>query len=156
MSRSELTDAYVRGRISRQSFVRGMVALGASLTTAVAMAETISAAPGATISGISRDVYYEPPKKDEYPPKKDEYPPKKDEYPPKKDEYPTYKPEPEVYAPAGGTTTYGVTVASLPSTGVAGDNASPAGAAVVAAGAAAAALVAMRMRQAKTSESDVE
>ena len=142
MSRSELTDAYVRGRISRQSFVRGMVALGASLTTAVAMAETISAAPGATISGISRDVYYEPPKKDEYPPKKDEYP--------------TYKPEPEVYAPAGGTTTYGVTVASLPSTGVAGDNASPAGAAVVAAGAAAAALVAMRMRQAKTSESDVE
>lgn len=150
MSRSELTDAYVRGRISRRSFVRGMVALGASLTTAVAMAETISAAPGATISGISRDVYYEPP------PKKDEYPPKKEEYPPLKDDYPTYKPEPEVYAPAGGTTTYGVTVASLPSTGVAGDNASPAGAAIVAAGAAAAALVAMRMRQSKTSESDVE
>jgi hypothetical protein len=62
MSRGELTDAYVRGRISRRSFVRGMVALGASVTTAVAMADSLSAAPGGTPVFASSDVYDDPPK----------------------------------------------------------------------------------------------
>lgn len=63
MSRSELTDAYVRGRISRRSFVRGMVALGASVPVAMALADKVSAAPGgAAGSRLSRsgDVYPDP------------------------------------------------------------------------------------------------
>lgn len=59
MSRTDLTDAYVRGRISRRSFVRGMVALGVSMSAAVAMADTISAAPASKGGFITRngDVY---------------------------------------------------------------------------------------------------
>ena len=63
MSRSELTDAYVSGRISRRSFVRGMVALGASVPVAMALADKVSAAPGgAAGSRLSRsgDVYPDP------------------------------------------------------------------------------------------------
>ena len=61
MSRSELTDAYVSGRISRRSFVRGMVALGASVPVAMALADKVSAAPGGA-ARISRssDVYPDP------------------------------------------------------------------------------------------------
>ncbi len=61
MSRSELTDAYVSGRISRRSFVRGMVALGASVPVAMALADKVSAAPGGA-GRISRsaDVYPDP------------------------------------------------------------------------------------------------
>lgn len=43
MSRSELTDAYVSGRISRRSFVRGMMALGASVPVAMALADRVTA-----------------------------------------------------------------------------------------------------------------
>lgn len=61
MSRSELTDAYVSGRISRRSFVRGMVALGASVPVAMALADKVSAAPsGAARISRSSDVYPDP------------------------------------------------------------------------------------------------
>lgn len=63
MSRSELTDAYVSGRISRRSFVRGMVALGASVPVAMALADKVSAAPsGAARVGrvAAGDVYPDP------------------------------------------------------------------------------------------------
>jgi hypothetical protein len=73
MSRSELTDAYVSGRISRRSFVRGMVALGASVPVALALADQASAASGASAK-LSRtaDVYTDgypkpPPKKEPEP-----------------------------------------------------------------------------------------
>lgn len=144
MSRSELTEAYVRGRISRRSFVRGMVALGASVTTAAAMAESLAAAPSGTprLTGAAShddwkkdDVYCDPyDKKCE---------PEEPYHPPKPYDPPTsYKPDP-------GTTSGGVTVAYLPSTGVAAEAGSPTSAAVVAAGAAAAAVVALRMRHGK-------
>lgn len=125
MSRSELTDAYVSGRISRRSFVRGMVALGASVPVAMALADKVSAAPGGA-ARISRsaDVYPDP-----YP-----LPPK----PPK----PGPKPAPK---PAEVTT--------LPATGVAQQDQSSI-VAPLAAGAAAAALVALRMRQPKKSEGE--
>ncbi|MEZ4507557.1 MAG: hypothetical protein R2848_17305 [Thermomicrobiales bacterium] len=129
MSRSELTDAYVSGRISRRSFVRGMVALGASVPVAMALADKVSAAPGGA-ARISRssDIYPDP-----YP-----WPPK----PPK-----PHHPHPP--KPAGGTTT----VTTLPATGVAEQDQSSI-VAPLAAGAAAAALVALRMRQPKKSEGE--
>ncbi|MCC6674875.1 MAG: hypothetical protein IT339_06745 [Thermomicrobiales bacterium] len=63
MSRSELTDAYVSGRISRRSFVRGMVALGASVPVAMALADKVSAAPGGAARigrSANGDVYPDP------------------------------------------------------------------------------------------------
>ncbi len=129
MSRSELTDAYVSGRISRRSFVRGMVALGASVPVAMALADKVSAAPGGA-ARISRssDIYPDP-----YP-----WPPK-----PPKPHHP-HKPKPAP-APAAVTT--------LPATGVAQQDQSSI-VAPLAAGAAAAALVALRMRQPKKSEGE--
>ncbi len=126
MSRSELTDAYVSGRISRRSFVRGMVALGASVPVAMALADKVSAAPGGA-ARISRssDVYPDP-----YP-----WPPK-----PHHPHHP--KPAP---APAAVTT--------LPATGIAQQDQSSI-VAPLAAGAAAAALIALRMRQPKKSEGE--
>lgn len=130
MSRSELTDAYVSGRISRRSFVRGMVALGASVPVAMALADKVSAAPSG-VGRVSRssDVYPDP-----YP-----WPP----HPPKPP-----KPGPKP-APSGG----GSTVTTLPATGVAQQDQSSI-VAPLAAGAAAAALVALRMRQPKKSEGE--
>ncbi len=55
MSRSELTDAYVSGRISRRSFVRGMVALGASVPVAMALADKVSASQ--SLSEVYPDPY---------------------------------------------------------------------------------------------------
>ena len=129
MSRSELTDAYVSGRISRRSFVRGMVALGASVPVAMALADKVSAAPGggARISRSASDIYPDP-----YP-----WPPK-----PPKPHHP-HKPKPA--EPAAVTT--------LPATGVAQQDQSSI-VAPLAAGAAAAALVALRMRQPKKSEGE--
>lgn len=129
MSRSELTDAYVSGRISRRSFVRGMVALGASVPVAMALADKVSAAPGgAARVSRSADVYPDP-----YP-----WPPA----PPK----PYYPPKPApAPAPAAVTT--------LPATGVAQQDQSSI-VAPLAAGAAAAALIALRMRQPKKSEGE--
>lgn len=126
MSRSELTDAYVSGRISRRSFVRGMVALGASVPVAMALADKVSAAPGGTArvgrsAATGHDVYPDP------------YP-----YPPK-----PHHPKP---APAPMVTT-------LPATGVAEQDQSSM-VAPLAAGAAAAALVALRMRQPKKAEDE--
>lgn len=128
MSRSELTDAYVSGRISRRSFVRGMVALGASVPVAMALADKVSAAPGgAARLSKSSDVYPDP-----YP-----WPPK-----PPKPHHP-HKPKP---APAAAVTT-------LPATGVAQQDQSSI-VAPLAAGAAAAALIALRMRQPKKTEGE--
>ena len=45
MSRSELIEAYVRGGIDRRTFLKGMAALGASVTTAALMADSLQAAP---------------------------------------------------------------------------------------------------------------
>jgi len=126
MSRSEFTDAYVSGRISRRSFVRGMVALGASVPVAMALADKVSAAPGggARISRSASDIYPDP-----YP-----WPPK-----PPKPHHP-HKPKP-------------AEVTTLPATGVAQQDQSSI-VAPLAAGAAAAALVALRMRQPKKSEGE--
>jgi hypothetical protein len=62
MSRSELTDAYVSGRISRRSFVRGMVALGASVPVAMALADKVGAAPGGGARALrsASDIYPDP------------------------------------------------------------------------------------------------
>lgn len=125
MSRSELTDAYVSGRISRRSFVRGMVALGASVPVAMALADKVSAAPsGAARMGRSAnsDVYPDP-------------------YP-----HPHPHPHPHPKPPAPAVTT-------LPATGVAEQDKSSV-VAPLAAGAAAAALVALRMRQPKKVEGE--
>jgi hypothetical protein len=132
MSRSELTDAYVSGRISRRSFVRGMVALGASVPVAMALADKVSAAPsGAPRVGrnANSDVYPDP------------YP-----YPPHHHHHHHYP------KPSGGTT-YTTTVTTLPATGVAEQDKSSV-VAPLAAGAAAAALVALRMRQPKKVEGE--
>ena len=126
MSRSELTDAYVSGRISRRSFVRGMVALGASVPVAMALADKVSAAPsGAPRMGrnANSDVYPDP-------------------YPPHHHHHHHPQPTP---AP--------VTVTTLPATGVAEQDKSSV-VAPLAAGAAAAALVALRMRQPKKVEGE--
>lgn len=116
MSRNELTDAYVSGRISRRSFVRGMVALGASVTAAVALADDISAATGGRARLTARH-------------------------------------QDDVYNGDDDDDNGGVT--QLPETGV-GDSegASSLAKPAMAAGAAAAALVALRMRQPKTSENE--
>lgn len=127
MSRSELTDAYVSGRISRRSFVRGMVALGASVPVAMALADKVSAAPGGTRAFRSSDIYPDP-----YP-----WPPKPHPY------YPPPAPAPVTYA----------AVTTLPATGVAEQDKSSI-VAPLAAGAAAAALVALRMRQPKKAEGE--
>ena len=126
MSRSELTDAYVSGRISRRSFVRGMVALGASVPVAMALADKVSAAP-AGVGRINRssDVYPDP--------------------------YPHPHPHPKPPAPAPAPAPAAVT--TLPATGVAQQDQSSI-VAPLAAGAAAAALVALRMRQPKKSEGE--
>jgi len=126
MSRSELTDAYVSGRISRRSFVRGMVALGASVPVAMALADKVSAAPGGAgrLSRAASDIYPDP-----YP-----IPPKPHHHHPK----------PAPVTPA---------VTTLPATGVAEQDKSSV-VAPLAAGAAAAALVALRMRQPKKSEGE--
>src|SRR4029453_9497437 len=97
MSRSELTDAYVSGRISRRSFVRGMVALGASVPVAMALADKVSAAGNAS-ARISRS-------SDTYP---DPYP-----YPPKPHHHHDYP------KPSGGYSTTTTYVSALPATGVA-------------------------------------
>ena len=48
MSRNELLDAYQRGRISRRTFVKGMAALGFSVTVANVLADRVRAAGAAT------------------------------------------------------------------------------------------------------------
>jgi hypothetical protein len=128
MSRSELTDAYVSGRISRRSFVRGMVALGASVPVAMALADKVSAAPSGARAIRSSDIYPDP------------YP-----WPPKPHHHHHYpQPAPAPY----------VAVTTLPATGVAEQDKSSI-VAPLAAGAAAAALVALRMRQPKKVEGEL-
>ena len=45
MTRNELVSAYQRGRIDRRAFIKGMAALGMSLTVATSMADKLRAAP---------------------------------------------------------------------------------------------------------------
>jgi hypothetical protein len=53
-----LIEAYQNGRISRRTFVRGMMALGVSASVAVSLADGVRAAPGSkTASRRGRDVY---------------------------------------------------------------------------------------------------
>jgi hypothetical protein len=102
-----------------------MVALGASVPVAMALADKVSAAPGGTARlSRSSDIYPDP------------YP-----WPPKPPKPPKPAPKP---APA---------VTTLPATGVAQQDESSI-VAPLAAGAAAAALVALRMRQPKKSEGE--
>jgi hypothetical protein len=103
-----------------------MVALGASVPVAMALADKVSAAPGggARISRSASDIYPDP-----YP-----WPPK-----PPKPHHP-HKPKP-------------AEVTTLPATGVAQQDQSSI-VAPLAAGAAAAALVALRMRQPKKAEGE--
>jgi hypothetical protein len=58
VARNDLIEAYQNGRISRRSFVRGMMALGVSASVAVSLADGVRAAPGGK-SGARRgsDVY---------------------------------------------------------------------------------------------------
>jgi hypothetical protein len=68
MSYNDLMDAYKRGRISRRSFIRGMVAVGVSAVVAERLASQVEAAPAGRSAGWSRyigedvydDVYGEP------------------------------------------------------------------------------------------------
>lgn len=60
MSRSELTDAYVSGRIHRRAFVRGMVALGASVPVAMALADKVWADNHGPRRTLANDIYPDP------------------------------------------------------------------------------------------------
>ena len=44
MSKDELVNAYLQGRVSRRMFVRGVVATGVSVTAAVAFADVLAGA----------------------------------------------------------------------------------------------------------------
>lgn len=134
MSRNELTDAFERGSISRRSFVRGMVALGASVGAAVALADNISAAPGAKRSALVSDTY--------------------DTGGAGGETGGAGYPESGNSDMGSGTTSGGEMVTALPSTGVAETSSSVGKNTVIAAGAAAAAAVALRMRQPKQSKED--
>ena len=60
MSQNDLVEAYRRGRISRRTFIRGMVALGATMTMANRAADTYAAPQrpaGAAASRAQGDVY---------------------------------------------------------------------------------------------------
>ena len=53
MSKEELLDAYVEGRISRRSFIRGLTAIGISQSSAVLHAAALR--PGST--ALADDLY---------------------------------------------------------------------------------------------------
>ena len=66
MTRNELVAAYQTGRIDRRTFIKGMTALGLSMSVASAMADRLRAAPATTSSRLSvrfagDDTYGEPP-----------------------------------------------------------------------------------------------
>jgi hypothetical protein len=54
VSRSELIDAYRSGRIGRRDFIRRMVTIGLSASTATALADRVRAAPAAG-AAVQRD-----------------------------------------------------------------------------------------------------
>jgi hypothetical protein len=60
LSREDLVDSYVHGRISRRLFVRGLVALGVSAGAAATYADSLSAAaaPRAASPAAATDDYY--------------------------------------------------------------------------------------------------
>lgn len=60
MSHTDLVEAYRRGKISRRTFIRGMVALGATMTMANAAADAYAAPQrpvGAAVTRAQDDVY---------------------------------------------------------------------------------------------------
>jgi hypothetical protein len=59
VARNDLIEAYQNGRISRRAFVRGMMALGASASVAVSLADGVRAAPGARKANLRSDDTYE-------------------------------------------------------------------------------------------------
>ena len=61
MTRSELVSAYQRGRIDRRTFIKGMAALGMSMTVATSMADKLRAAPApkGSYSGRFQDDSYD-------------------------------------------------------------------------------------------------
>src|SRR5215204_5459516 len=59
VARNDLIEAYQNGRISRRSFVRGMMALGVSASVAVSLADGVRAAPGGGRSALRSDDAYE-------------------------------------------------------------------------------------------------
>lgn len=64
VARNDLIEAYQNGRISRRTFVRGMMALGVSASVAVSLADgagVASAAPARQSSDIYDDDVYELP-----------------------------------------------------------------------------------------------
>jgi hypothetical protein len=66
MTRNELVAAYQTGRIDRRSFIKGMTALGLSMSVASAMADRLRAAPAPASRFTARfagddDTYGEPP-----------------------------------------------------------------------------------------------
>ena len=46
MSENQLIEAYVKGSINRRTFIRGLLAAGASLTAALAYADTLAFGAG--------------------------------------------------------------------------------------------------------------
>ena len=62
MARNDLIEAYQNERISRRTFVRGMMALGVSASVAVTLADNVAtAAPARQTSDIYKDDVYELP-----------------------------------------------------------------------------------------------
>jgi hypothetical protein len=63
MTRNELVAAYQTGRIDRRAFIKGMTALGLSLTFATSMADQVRASSGNKHAQLVRnagDIYEEP------------------------------------------------------------------------------------------------
>jgi hypothetical protein len=55
MSREELLDAYVAGRIGRREFIRGLTAIGIAQSSAVLHAAALR--PGSTVEVAAQDLY---------------------------------------------------------------------------------------------------
>jgi hypothetical protein len=127
MSRNELVEAYLVGKISRRGFMRGMAATGASLTMAAAAADQlrVSAQDNGADDGDPYGPYESPSK--------------------------------EPKTGGGGTTGGGGGATTLPDTGVGQDSKSGMLTPIALAASAAAAAVAFRVRQfRKPAESDLE
>lgn len=57
MSRRELVDSYMAGRISRRMFVRGLLTVGVTVTAAVAYADQLAMGAATSRPGQSADLY---------------------------------------------------------------------------------------------------
>lgn len=77
MSKQELVDSYLNGRISRRVFIRRLVGAGVSLAAAVTYAQTLSPAYVMKRAKMVHHFYYDKPPKPDKPPKEDDKPAKK-------------------------------------------------------------------------------